>query len=47
MGQKEEESMNRQELFGMIERMKPVNLSLYYPDGDSDVFGHRHHYPSY
>ncbi|AIQ35129.1 hypothetical protein R50345_11240 [Paenibacillus sp. FSL R5-0345] len=30
--------MNRQELFGMIERMKPVNLSLYYPDGDSDVF---------
>ncbi|MEK4349979.1 heparinase II/III family protein [Paenibacillus sp. FSL R5-0475] len=30
--------MNRQELFGIVQEMKPANLSLYYPDGESDAF---------
>lgn len=37
--------MNRQELFGIVQEMKPANLSLYYPDGESDVFGNKPYYP--
>lgn len=30
--------MNRQELFRIAQEMKPANLSLYYPNGESDAF---------
>lgn len=30
--------MNSQELFGIVQEMKPANLRLYYPNGDSDAF---------